>query len=157
MCSSTVTPCHRSRLSLPSIDCCFSASNCRPRPLLPSGSAIRSLLRSLISTTGKSLRRPIRTRFSGCIFSALARTDTCINRFESRSLTQVQCPLWVKADICGAKGHVRFSPESGHVRCTRDVRFVPIADIQHLIRSLRRHAAIAPAAIQPRGLWQSSH
>src|SRR5262249_22764059 len=23
-----------------------------------------------------------------------------------------------KADICSAKGHVRFTPESGHVRCT---------------------------------------
>ena len=23
-----------------------------------------------------------------------------------------------KADICGAKDHVRFTPESGHVRCT---------------------------------------
>jgi len=23
-----------------------------------------------------------------------------------------------KADICGAKRHVRFTPESGHVRCT---------------------------------------
>jgi hypothetical protein len=22
-----------------------------------------------------------------------------------------------KADMCGAKGHVRFTPESGHVRC----------------------------------------
>ena len=34
-----------------------------------------------------------------------------------------------KADIRTAKRHVRFTPESGHVRCTRDVRFVPIADI----------------------------
>ena len=34
-----------------------------------------------------------------------------------------------KADIRTAKSHVRFTPESGHVRCTRDVRFVPIADI----------------------------
>src|SRR5262249_8539411 len=24
-----------------------------------------------------------------------------------------------KADICAAKSHVRFTPESGHVRCTR--------------------------------------
>src|SRR5262249_29829541 len=24
-----------------------------------------------------------------------------------------------KADICSAIGHVRFTPESGHVRCTR--------------------------------------
>ena len=25
--------------------------------------------------------------------------------------------------------NVRFTPENGHMRCTRDVRFVPIADI----------------------------
>ena len=31
--------------------------------------------------------------------------------------------------MCSAKAHVRSYPESGHVRCTRDVRFVPIADI----------------------------
>ena len=31
--------------------------------------------------------------------------------------------------MCSAKRHVRFTPESGHVRCTRYVRFVPIADI----------------------------
>jgi hypothetical protein len=29
-----------------------------------------------------------------------------------------QCPLWAKADICGAKRHVRFTPESGHSRQT---------------------------------------
>ena len=34
-----------------------------------------------------------------------------------------------KADICTAQGHVRFTPESGHVQRTNDVRFVPKADI----------------------------
>ena len=34
-----------------------------------------------------------------------------------------------KADMCSAKGHVRFTPKSGHVQCTADVRYVPIADI----------------------------
>jgi hypothetical protein len=29
-----------------------------------------------------------------------------------------QGPLWVKADMCAAKGHVCFNPESGHVRCS---------------------------------------
>ena len=41
-----------------------------------------------------------------------------------------------KADICAANRHVRFTPNSGHVRATRDVRFVPEADIvsfDHLI------------------------
>jgi hypothetical protein len=34
-----------------------------------------------------------------------------------------------KADMCSAIRHVRFTPESGHVRCKEDVRFVPKADI----------------------------
>ena len=35
-----------------------------------------------------------------------------------------------KADMCSAKGHVRSTPESGHVQCDRrNVRLVPIADI----------------------------
>ena len=34
-----------------------------------------------------------------------------------------------KADMSSAKGHVRSTPESGHVQCTRYVRLVPIADI----------------------------
>ena len=29
-------------------------------------------------------------------------------------LEDVQCPLWVKADICSAIGHVRFTPNSDH-------------------------------------------
>ena len=35
-----------------------------------------------------------------------------------RGSTPLECPLWVKADICGAQSHVRFTPESGHVQCT---------------------------------------
>ena len=34
--------------------------------------------------------------------------------------------------MCSAKRHVRFTPESGHVRCKADVRFVPIADMKGL-------------------------
>src|SRR5262245_31396018 len=30
--------------------------------------------------------------------------------------------FWSKADICSAKRHVRFTPESGHVRCTSECR-----------------------------------
>ena len=33
-----------------------------------------------------------------------------------------------KADIRPNNRYVRFTPESGHVQCTSDVRFVPIAD-----------------------------
>jgi hypothetical protein len=32
-----------------------------------------------------------------------------------REVKQTECPLRVKADICAAKSHVRFAPESGHV------------------------------------------
>ena len=41
-----------------------------------------------------------------------------------------------KADMCSAKADVRFTPNSGHVRCTGDVRFVPIADIAMLVDHL---------------------
>ena len=34
-----------------------------------------------------------------------------------------------QADIRSAKERVRFTPESRHVRCTRDVRYGPKADI----------------------------
>ena len=43
-----------------------------------------------------------------------------------------------KADMCSAKDHVRFTPESGHVRCNWGVRFVPIADTPLFIRLPRR-------------------
>jgi hypothetical protein len=33
-----------------------------------------------------------------------------------------------KADICTAMGHVRFTPESGHVGAARDVRFGAISE-----------------------------
>ena len=41
-----------------------------------------------------------------------------------------------KADMCSAKRHVRFTPESGHLQCNRDVRFVPKADINGLFDDL---------------------
>ena len=40
-----------------------------------------------------------------------------------------QCPLWAKSGHCAVQSPCPLSPESGHVQCTRDVRFVPIADI----------------------------
>ena len=33
--------------------------------------------------------------------------------------TAMLCPLWVISGHCAAIGHVRFTPKSGHVRCTR--------------------------------------
>jgi hypothetical protein len=66
-----------------------------------------------------------------------------------------------KADICAAKRHVRFTPdsdrESGFPRkvmsalspkadmcgATSDIRFGPIADIASLIRSPGRHGQVA--------------
>ena len=59
--------------------------------------------------------------------------------------------------VSGSSGDVRFGSKADMCSALADVRFVPIADIHYLIRSLRRHAAIAPVAIQPRGLWQSSN
>ena len=47
-----------------------------------------------------------------------------------------------KADICSAKGHVRFTPESGHVQRTSHVCFVPIADIGRL-RAFRQQRGYA--------------
>jgi hypothetical protein len=35
-----------------------------------------------------------------------------------------------KADICSAKAHVRFTPESGRMGATGDVRFGPKADVE---------------------------
>jgi hypothetical protein len=32
-----------------------------------------------------------------------------------RSVERERCPLWVKSRHCAAKGHVCFTPESGHV------------------------------------------
>ena len=57
-----------------------------------------------------------------------------------------------KADMCGAKGHVRFTPNSGHVRCNSDVRFVPIADIAPLIRSPRRRGQALGGTVRPSAL-----
>ena len=49
-----------------------------------------------------------------------------------------------------AKRHVRFTPESGHVRCTSDVRFVPIADIctSRLFRISYSNPAETPDLLQ---------
>jgi hypothetical protein len=38
-----------------------------------------------------------------------------------------------KADICGAKSHVRFTRESGHMHRTSNGRFGPQADIESSI------------------------
>ena len=39
------------------------------------------------------------------------------------------CPLWVISRHLQCESHVRFTPKSGHCGATRNVRFVPIADI----------------------------
>jgi len=38
-----------------------------------------------------------------------------------------------KADICAAKRHVRFTPESRHLECNSSCRFGPKADIEPLL------------------------
>ena len=54
------------------------------------------------------------------------------------------------------KAHVRFTPKSGHVRCTRHVRFVPIADISAAkkiaIRSPRQRVATPIREAEAEGL-----
>jgi hypothetical protein len=40
-------------------------------------------------------------------------------------------PLWVKSGHSRRKKSCPLYPESGHVRCNRDVRFGPMADITH--------------------------
>ena len=48
-----------------------------------------------------------------------------------------------KADMCSAKRHVRFTPESGHVRCKKNVRFVPIADMDQVATPFQLPITIA--------------
>src|SRR5262249_52310526 len=51
-----------------------------------------------------------------------------------------------KADICNAKRHVRFTPES-NIKCDIwNVRFGPKADMANLTQSLRRRGRAALAA-----------
>src|SRR5215510_8065526 len=38
---------------------------------------------------------------------------------ETTTLEERHCPLWSTADISQCKRHVRFTPESGHVRCNQ--------------------------------------
>jgi len=40
-----------------------------------------------------------------------------IDHGPTRKPDRHQCPLWVKSNMCSARAHVRFTPESGHVRC----------------------------------------
>ena len=47
---------------------------------------------------------------------------------------------------------VRFTPKSGHVRCDWDVRFVTIADIGRLIRSLVGAGGGVGGTMRPRRL-----
>ena len=42
-----------------------------------------------------------------------------------------------KAEVKATNIDVRFTPESGHVQCTSDVRLVPIADIPRCPRYIR--------------------
>src|SRR5262245_55115179 len=48
------------------------------------------------------------------------------------ALDDVNVRFGSKADICNAKSHVRFAPESGHVRCKSRCPLWPIADIEWL-------------------------
>ena len=48
-----------------------------------------------------------------------------------------------KADMCGAKRHVRFTSENGHVRCNLGCPLWAETDIRLLIRSPRRLALTA--------------
>ena len=56
-------------------------------------------------------------------FSPIFKRELCA---ASQQDSRVHVCFGSKADMCSAKGHVRFTPESGHVRSARDVRFGPI-------------------------------
>jgi len=49
-----------------------------------------------------------------------------------------------KADICAAIGHVRFTPQSGHVRCTGQCLLCANSG-HHVIRTPRRREEAASA------------
>src|SRR5262245_59712444 len=51
-----------------------------------------------------------------------------------------------KADMCAAKGHVCFTLESGHVRCSYGRLLRAISDIGSLIRSPRQRVRAMTAA-----------
>jgi hypothetical protein len=44
---------------------------------------------------------------------------------------QTECPLGSKADTSQRNRHVRFTPESRHVRCNRGCRFWAISGLMH--------------------------
>ena len=58
------------------------------------------------------LRRRIAT-----LESELARDDGDCPRKADLNQAEINVSFGSKADICSVKGHVRFTPESGHVRC----------------------------------------
>jgi hypothetical protein len=62
-------------------------------------------------------------------------------RHDSEGRVGLEVRFGSKADMCVAKLHVRFTPESGHVRRSEDVRFGPIAD---LMRRERQSNYITP-------------
>jgi hypothetical protein len=42
-----------------------------------------------------------------------------------------------KADMCSAKGHVRFAPESGHMRCNNKCPLCANSGIRKLVSVVR--------------------
>ena len=56
--------------------------------------------------------------------SALGQKQTCALQNVMSALHPI-----ATAKANSAKGHVRFTPKSGHVRCNEACRFGPIADI----------------------------
>ena len=49
-----------------------------------------------------------------------------------RAVVNIDVRFGSKADMCSAKGHVRFTPESGHVRCKQECPLC--ANSGHLLR-----------------------
>ena len=66
-----------------------------------------------------------------------------------------------RRDICAANRHIRFTPNNAHVRATRDIRFVPEADIvsfDHLIDLCeQRGGTTIPSALAVLRLSTSSY
>ena len=54
--------------------------------------------------------------------------------------------LGQKRTFAVQKRHVRFTPKSGHVRRTRHVRFVPIADISVLVVLCAHSSKLGPVS-----------
>jgi len=90
-------------------------------------------------------------------FSPIFKRELCA---ASQQDSRVHVCFGSKADMCSAKGHVRFTPESGHVRSARDVRFGPIADIYSITSSAMERipaGMVRPSALAVLRLITSSN